>query len=87
MLAFNSLLAIVGLFVLRWRQPDLPRPYKTWGYPFVPLVYLAITAVTLVFVVMDRPKAALGGLGLIAVGFAFWALSERFNRGRSPGND
>jgi APA family basic amino acid/polyamine antiporter len=87
MLAFNSLLAIIGLFVLRWRQPDLPRPYKTWGYPIVPLIYLSITAVTLVFVVMDRPKAALGGLGLIAIGFAFWALSERLNSGRSPRHD
>lgn len=82
MLAFNSLLAIVGLFVLRWRQPDLPRPYKTWGYPIVPLIYLTITAVTLVFVVIDRPKAALGGLALIAFGFAVWWLSERLNNGR-----
>jgi APA family basic amino acid/polyamine antiporter len=80
MLAFNSLLAIVGLFVLRWRQPDLPRPYKTWGYPLVPIIYLTITAVTLVFVVMDRPDAALGGLALITTGVAFWYLSERLNR-------
>ncbi len=84
MLAFNSLLAIVGLFVLRWRQPDLPRPYKTWGYPFVPLIYLTITAVTLVFVVIDRPKAALGGLALIALGLVFWWLTERGNNGRRP---
>ncbi len=87
MLAFNSLLAIAGLFILRWRQPDLPRPYKTWGYPVVPLIYLAITAVTLVFVIMDQPKTALVGLGLIAIGFAFWYLSERFNSRRLPGND
>jgi len=87
MLAFNSLLAIIGLFVLRWRQPELPRPYKTWGYPIVPLIYLIITAVTLVFVVMDRPLAALGGLGLIGVGFAFWALSERLNSRSLPGDD
>jgi APA family basic amino acid/polyamine antiporter len=87
MLAFNSLLAIIGLFVLRWRQPHLPRPYKTWGYPCVPLIYLTITAVTLVFVVMDRPKAALGGLALIALGFVFWWLSERGNNGRRPRHD
>lgn len=87
MLALNSLLAILGLFILRWRQPNLPRPYKTWGYPIVPLIYLTITAVTLVFVVMDRPKAALGGLGLIAVGFLFWALSESLNRRRRPRHD
>ncbi len=87
MLAFNSLLAIIGLFILRWRQPDLPRPYKTWGYPIVPLIYLTITAVTLVFVVMDRPTAALGGLGLVAVGFIFWALSERLNNRGLPRHD
>lgn len=87
MLAFNSLLAIVGLFILRWRQPDLPRPYKTWGYPIVPLIYLIITAVTLVFVVMDSPKAALGGLALIVVGVVFWALSESLNRGSTPRNN
>lgn len=87
MLAFNSLLAIVGLFILRWRQPDLPRPYKTWGYPIVPLIYLIITAVTLIFVVMDSPKAALGGLALIVVGVVFWALSESLNRGSTPRNN
>ncbi len=87
MLAFNSLLAIGGLFVLRHRRPDLPRPYKTWGYPFVPLVYLTITAVTLLFVVMDRPSAAMGGLGLILVGLVFWHLSERLNNGSRPRDD
>ncbi|WP_427450225.1 APC family permease [Litorimonas sp. WD9-15] len=88
MLAFNSLLAIVGLFVLRWRQPDLPRPYKTWGYPIVPLIYLTITAVTLVFVILDRPKAALGGLALIAVGFLFWFLTRNLGHNRrNPRHD
>jgi len=87
MLAFNSLLAIVGLFVLRWRQPELPRPYKTWGYPVVPLIYLTITAVTLIFVVMDNPKSALGGLALIVMGVIFWAVTERLNRRSSPRND
>ena len=87
MLAFNSLLAIIGLFVLRLRQPDLPRPYKTWGYPFVPLIYLAITAFTLVFVVVDRPMAALSGLGLIGAGFVFWLLSERLNNRGRPGDN
>ena len=79
MLAFNSFLAIFGLFLLRWQQPDLPRPYKTWGYPFVPLIYLLITAVTVIFVVIDSPQAAAGGLGLIVLGLLIWAISERFD--------
>ena len=82
MLAFNSFLAIFGLFLLRWRQPDLPRPYKTWGYPFVPLIYLIITAVTVIFVVIDSPRSAMGGLGLIVLGLLVWALSERFDGSR-----
>ena len=84
MLAFNSFLAIFGLFLLRWRQPDLPRPYETWGYPFVPLIYLLITAVTVIFVVIDSPQAAAGGLGLIVLGLLIWALSEHFDGNRRP---
>lgn len=79
MLALNSFLAILGVFILRWKEPDLPRPYKTWGYPFVPLVYLAITAFMLAFVALNEPDKALGGLGIILVGVVFYAVSARFN--------
>jgi len=84
MVAFNSLLAVIGVFILRWREPDLPRPYKTWGYPFVPLIYILITTVTLVSVVKARPLTGYSILGLIALGFVMWLLSERLNNGRAP---
>ena len=58
--------------------------YKTWGYPFVPLIYLLITAVTVIFVVIDSPQAAAGGLGLIVLGLLIWALSEHFDGNRRP---
>ncbi|WP_026942090.1 APC family permease [Hellea balneolensis] len=80
MLALNSFLAILGVFVLRYREPDLPRPYKTWGYPVVPLVYLAITAFMLAFVVINEPDKALGGLGIILMGVVFYVVSARLNR-------
>ena len=80
MLALNSFLAILGVFILRWKEPDLPRPYKTWGYPIVPLVYLTITAFMLAFVVMNEPDKALKGLGIILVGVVFYAVSARFNK-------
>lgn len=79
MLAFNSFLAILGVFILRWKEPDLPRPYKTWGYPIVPLIYLAITAAMLIFVVMEEPYKAVFGLCVIAVGVVFYAVSARLN--------
>jgi APA family basic amino acid/polyamine antiporter len=59
---------VLGLFVLRVREPDLPRPYRTFGYPLTPLVYLGITGWTLVFVRVNRPVEGLFGLGVIASG-------------------
>jgi len=83
MLAFNSLLAILGLFVLRWRQPDLPRPYKTWGYPIIPGIYLAITGFSLIHAIYENKLAALGCLGLILIGFVIWFISYKLER-KSP---
>ncbi len=80
MLAFNSFLAILGVFILRYREPDLPRPYKTWGYPLVPLIYLAITSAMLIFVVMKEPHKAVFGVCVIAVGVVFYAVSARLNK-------
>ena len=82
MLAFNSFLAILGVFILRWREPNLPRPYKTWGYPIVPLIYLAITSAMLIFVVIKEPHKAIFGVCVIAVGVLFYLVSARLNKGQ-----
>ncbi len=80
MLAFNSFLAVLGVFILRYREPDLPRPYKTWGYPIVPLIYLALTAFTLFYVVKEEPQKALFGVCVILVGVAFYLISKHLER-------
>jgi len=80
MLALNSFLAILGVFILRYREPDLPRPYKTWGYPFVPLVYLAITAAMLTFVVINEPHKAVFGVCVVLVGIVFYFVSARLSQ-------
>lgn len=79
-LALNSLLAVIGVFILRAKEPDLPRPYKTWGYPFTPLIYIAITVFTLIFVVKTNPTKALFALAIILIGAAFYWISERANK-------
>jgi APA family basic amino acid/polyamine antiporter len=73
-LALNSLVTVLGVFVLRVRQPDLPRPYRTFGYPLTPLIYLGLTAWTLVFVVINKTQESMMGLGVIAVGLIVYAL-------------
>jgi len=74
-LALNSFATVLGVFVLRYRQPDLPRPYKTFMYPVPPLIYLALTGWTLYFVLINRPAEGLFGLGIIAAGLVFYFLS------------
>ncbi len=77
MLAFNSFLAVLGVFVLRYKEPNLPRPYRVWGYPFVPLIYLILTAFTLIYVVKVDPKQALFGSVIIGIGGVFYTISTR----------
>ena len=75
--ALNSFSAVVGLFVLRWRQPDLPRPYRVTAYPFAPLIYLALTGWTLIYVLIDRPIEGMFALGVIAAGLTFYFAAAR----------
>lgn len=74
-LALNSFATVLGVFVLRYRQPDLPRPYKTFLYPLPPLVYLVLTGWTLSFVLINRPVEGLFGLGIITLGLVLYFVS------------
>ena len=74
-LALNSFATVLGIFVLRLRQPELPRPYRTFLYPLPPLIYLSLTGWTLWFVLLNRPVEGLFGLGIIAAGLLFYYLS------------
>jgi APA family basic amino acid/polyamine antiporter len=67
-LGINTLFAVLGVFVLRYRQIGEPGGYRTLGYPLTPLVYLAVTLWTLVYILMNRPQEGLIGVGLILVG-------------------
>ncbi|MGI9219702.1 MAG: APC family permease, partial [Woeseiaceae bacterium] len=73
-LALNSLVTVLGVYVLRYRQPELPRPYRTFGYPFTPLIYLSLTAWTLTYVVIDKTQESMWGLAVIAAGLVAYAL-------------
>ena len=79
-LALNSFVTVLGVFVLRWRQPELERPYRTFLYPLPPLIYLGLTGWTLWFVLMTRPVEGSFGLGVIASGLLVYALAARAGR-------
>ena len=76
-LQLASFATVLGLIVLRVREPDLPRPYRCWGYPFTPLLFLAISAWMMIYVALDKPWETAAGMGLIALGSVLFLVSPK----------
>jgi APA family basic amino acid/polyamine antiporter len=83
-LALSSLLTVLGVFVLRWRQPGLPRPYRTWGYPVTPLVYIVITGWMVIYIFEQRPLVSLAGLGTLLLGLLVYFPAARKGLATTP---
>lgn len=77
-----TFLTVLGLFVLRFRQPTLPRPYRAWGYPFTPLIFLGLSGWTLAFILRDKPMESLYGLATLAVGAMVYFLTMYLGKSR-----
>ncbi|MBT8147789.1 MAG: amino acid permease [Gammaproteobacteria bacterium] len=82
-LALNTFVTVSGVFVLRYREPQLERPFKTTLFPLPPLIYLLLIGWTLVFTLISRPVEALFSLGLIGSGLVFYFLSTRVSAERT----
>jgi APA family basic amino acid/polyamine antiporter len=70
-------LMIAAVLVLRRKRADVPRPYRMWGYPVTPLVFLAITVWFLGNMLVTRPGPAFAGLGLILTGIPAYFIWRR----------
>jgi APA family basic amino acid/polyamine antiporter len=82
-LLFNAL-TVTGLFVLRKKRADLPRPYKVLGYPLVPLLYLVIALFFLIFMALGDPRNSGFGLLVILSGvpfYVYWRSRRAFREG------
>jgi APA family basic amino acid/polyamine antiporter len=67
-------LAVAGVYILRRRRPELPRPYRTFGYPVTPLVFLLASVGMLVNAAVQDPVPTLIGFGVIAAGVPVFYL-------------
>jgi APA family basic amino acid/polyamine antiporter len=65
------------MFVLRRRQPDLPRPYRCFGYPWLPAIYVLLIGVWLCNTLVKRPNEALACVGLMAIGVPWYVYWKR----------
>ena len=67
MMVLFYVLAVAGLFILRWKRPDVPRPYRCTGYPWLPGIYLLVAAAWTLNTLVERPAQALWGVGVVLV--------------------
>ncbi len=74
---------ISALFVLRWREPNAERPYRTWGYPAVPAIFIVVALALLVQTFVSAPLDSSIGLAIVGVGVLFY-FARAFIGASSP---
>lgn len=84
-LTLSSFLTVLGVMVLRRSQRELARPYRTWGYPVTPLIFLAVTAFMMAYLIVERPMQSFAGLATLLAGLAVYFISLRLKPEASRG--
>ncbi|GHA76938.1 APC family permease [Pontibacter akesuensis] len=75
------ILTIIGVFVLRVKRPDLPRPYKAFGYPVLPALYVLLASAICIILLIDKPNFTWPGLIIVALGVpVFYLFGNKFRR-------
>jgi basic amino acid/polyamine antiporter, APA family len=74
-------LTIAGIFILRRKRPDLERPYKAWGYPVVPALYILAALTMMVIMLIYKPLYTWPGLVIVALGVPVFFVWRRVRRG------
>ncbi len=74
---FFICLAVLAVIVLRIREPDLVRPYKVWGYPWTPVMFLIVSAGYLINLIATKPASVLIGVAIVLAGLPFYWYWKR----------
>jgi APA family basic amino acid/polyamine antiporter len=77
-------LTVAAVFRLRWKRPDMPRPYRTWGYPIIPAAYILTAATILLVLFAYRPATTWPGLVIVLVGIPVYWLVRGKSQADAP---
>ncbi len=73
-------LTVIGMFLLRWKRPEIPRPYRCTGYPWLPAIYVLVGAAWTLNTIITRPTEAFWGTAIVLVGvpgYLYWKRNAR----------
>jgi APA family basic amino acid/polyamine antiporter len=68
------ILTVGGVFIMRYKYPDLVRTYKVWGYPFVPIIYILMASFICINLLIYKPDFTYPGLGIVLLGIPVYYL-------------
>ena len=68
-------LTIAGIFILRKKMPDVERPYKAFGYPVLPVIYILLGLTFCFFLITMKPLYAGIGLGIVLLGIPVYYIA------------
>ena len=73
-------LTVIALFWLRWKRPDIPRPYRCTGYPWLPAIYVLIGTAWTLNTIITRPTEAFWGTAIVLIGIPGYLYWKHINR-------
>ncbi len=76
-LLFCSFFTVLGVIKLRIMRPDLPRPYRAWGYPVTPVIFLLVTLFMMYYLVVDRPLQSFFGALIMLSGLLIYLVFRK----------
>lgn len=78
-LSLSTTATVFGIFILRTKLKHIPRTYKTFGYPFTPIIFILFEIWMLTHIMMDKPMESLAGLATVLSGIVVYYIAKHFN--------
>jgi basic amino acid/polyamine antiporter, APA family len=78
-LTFCSFFAVLGVIKMRITHPNMARPYRAWGYPVTPLIFLSVTLFMMYYLVVNRPLQSLAGVAMMCAGLFVYYVSRQLS--------
>lgn len=78
-LTFCSFFAVLGVIKMRITHPNMARPYRAWGYPVTPFIFLSVTLFMMYYLVVNRPLQSLAGVTMMCAGLLVYYVSRQLS--------